>query len=390
MKLGPLIFQDDVARLASDVKSAQVGNDRLECMLKTKLLELNEAKSCFLVFGNKKKRNELAKELEQSPLKLCGENMKHEKEAKYLGDTLSEAGLANSVTATIMKRKGMVSRATYEARCVIDDCRSNLIGGMAVGFEIWEIAVLPMLLNNAECWLDISAETMNILEKMQLQYLKTLLAVGSGCPNPLLLSETGMLLMEYRILQKKLLFLHHIVHLPENALAKEILNIQIDLGLPGLFKECKAFLICFGIHDLKIYTKNQFKRIVKEKIRFMNKEKIIEQIKEKGYKKIDTETMHDDTFLLKSYFKDLKVEDARLKFKLVSSMTPTVQMNFQSEKSYTANMWTCSGCKANRDTQLHILNCEAYEHIRTNRDMTNDADLVDYFREIIDLRVAQA
>ena len=51
----------------------------------------------------------------------------------------------------------------------------------------------------------------------------------------------------------------------------------------------------------------------------MNKEKIIEQIKEKGYKKIDTESMHDDTFSLKSYFKDLKVDDARLKFKLVSS-----------------------------------------------------------------------
>ena len=46
--------------------------------------------------------------------------------------------------------------------------------------------------------------------------------------------------------------------------------------------------------------------------------------------------MHDDTFSLKIYFKDLKVVDARLKFKLVSSMTPTVQMNFQSEKLYTA------------------------------------------------------
>ena len=249
-------------------------------MLETKLLKFNSAKSGYLLFGSKKKKWELMKELRTTPLKLCGEAMKQEKAAKYLGDFLSEAGLADSVSTTVKKRKGMVSRAIF------DDCRSHVVGGIVAGLEIWESTILPMLLNNAECWLDIPADTINILEKMQLQFVKTLLSVGSGCPSPLLLSETGMLLMEYRILQRKLLFLHHIVHLPDTALAKEILNVQIELGLPGLFKECQAFLIRFGIHNLKLYTKKQFKKLVKEKISYLNKEHIIEQVKKKGYKKL--------------------------------------------------------------------------------------------------------
>ena len=71
----------------------------------------------------------------------------------------------------------------------------------------------------------------------------------------------------------------------------------------------------------EIVYEKPVQKIVKEKISYLNKEHIIEQVKKKGYKKIDIESMHQDSFKLKSYFHDLKVDDARLKFKLVSSMT---------------------------------------------------------------------
>ena len=88
------------------------------------------------------------------------------------------------------------------------------------------MAVLPMLLNNADCWMNITNKTIEELDKLQLMFLRCLLAVGSGCPTPLLLSETGSVKMEYRILERKLLFLHHVATLPDSALAKEIYNVQ--------------------------------------------------------------------------------------------------------------------------------------------------------------------
>ena len=95
-------------------------------------------------------------DLARNPLKLCNKIMKQEFSAKYLGDFISEKGLSDSVSVTVAKRKGMVIRAMYEIRSIVDDCRSNVVGGITVGLEIWEIAFLPMLLNNAECWTEIA------------------------------------------------------------------------------------------------------------------------------------------------------------------------------------------------------------------------------------------
>ena len=233
LRLGPLLFQDDVARLTLDPTSAQRGNDRMESVAKTKLLNFNLEKSCFTIFGRKQRRQEMEKELEAKPLLLFGKNMTKERCIKYLGDILNEEGLAASVESTIAARKGIISRSIYDIRSIVDDCRSNVTGGLKSGLEMWELSVIPVLLNNAETWQDIRRKSLDDLEKLQITFLRCLLGVGTSCPIPLLLSETGSLLMEFRVMKKKLMFLHHLVNLSESSLAKEVLTLQIDNNLPG-------------------------------------------------------------------------------------------------------------------------------------------------------------
>ena len=180
--------------------------------------------------------------------------MKQEMEAKYLGDWLSCHGLSDSVNITVKKRKGLVTLSIYEIRAVIEDCRSQVCGGLSAGLDIWELAVLPKLLYNSDCWLDISPVTMKELEDIQLTFYRCLLAVGSGCPLPSLYWETGGTLMKYRILQKKLTFIHHIATLPSTTLAREVFDVQDKLKLPGLLQECREFLVVNEISDLSKYS----------------------------------------------------------------------------------------------------------------------------------------
>ena len=42
--------------------------------------------------------------------------------------------------------------------------------------------MLSMLLYNAETWQEISNKTIDELEKLQLNFLRAVLGVGSGCP----------------------------------------------------------------------------------------------------------------------------------------------------------------------------------------------------------------
>ena len=262
LKILPLIFQDDVAQLSLTVAAAQAGNLKMQCVAETKVLDFHPKKSCYIIVGPKKRRQEIINEIASQPLMLYDQNMMYEHSAKYLGDWLSQNGLADSVALTVEKRKGLVCKSIYDIRSVIDDCRSHTVGGLSAGLDIWEIAVIPMLLHNAETWQSVSPKTIETLEKMQVKFLRCLLGVGTGCPIPLLYSETGVLLMEFRILQKKLTFIHHVFNSGNNSLAREVMALQAELDLPGIYQECKDFLIRFDLDDLSNFSKDQFKRKV--------------------------------------------------------------------------------------------------------------------------------
>ena len=92
-------------------------------------------------------------------------------------------------------------------------------------------------------------------------------------------------MMHFRILQSKLLFLHHLETLPDDSLAKEVYDVQQRLAFPGLVQECNDFMVMFGITRIKQYSKIQWKNLVKNKITQMNKNEVISQ--SSSYKKIN-------------------------------------------------------------------------------------------------------
>ena len=383
LRLQPLLFQDDVSRLAYTPNDLQAGNDMLECMAESKLLDFNLTKSGYMQIGKKRSDSSYQEQLNSHPITLCGKPMPYVKEAKLLGDWLSDQGLSHSIAVTVRKRKGLAIASIYEIRTVVEDCRSNVVGGMSVGIDLWESTVLPMLLFNSETWMSMSQSTLNELEDIQKRFLRCLLAVGPGCPIPSLYWETGVTVIKYRILQKKLLFIHHLYTLPSSSLAKEVLNLQESLNLPGLIKECNQVLKDNNLFQIDKYTKAQWKLSVKGLIMKLNEDELIAMSKK--YKKIDFDTSSESK-LRHSFLKDLKVHDARMLFRIRSKMVQTIQMNFPSDKTFTANLWTCVACKAERDTQSHVMRCEKYSMYREGLDLANDLDCVKYFQKIVRIR----
>ena len=47
----PLLYQNDVARLSTDLGSVQMGNTKMEAVAETQLLDYNLDKSCNVVIG---------------------------------------------------------------------------------------------------------------------------------------------------------------------------------------------------------------------------------------------------------------------------------------------------------------------------------------------------
>ena len=105
---GKVRIQPFIIRLAGDLIAAQAGNLFLGILLESKQLNFNLLKSTFLVMGDHD--NSMTNKLKESPLKLCGEPMKQEKQLTYLGEEISSGGVGASAEATVNKRSGKVKQ----------------------------------------------------------------------------------------------------------------------------------------------------------------------------------------------------------------------------------------------------------------------------------------
>ena len=222
IEMNPMLFMDDINAVSNTIEGAQETNDKIEAMMESKLLDLHETKSKFIVIGKKKDVKKMKLDLETHPIKLYGNKMTEGKAEKYLGFYLA-ATAADSVTATIDKRNGLATKAIYEARAVVEDSRSEAIGGLTVMFDIFNLAICPMLYYCSEMFFPLPSKTLKKLNKFTITYLRVALGLGKrgGCPLVSLFWHTGTYLPINKILYHKSMFVHHIANLDGSSLARQ-------------------------------------------------------------------------------------------------------------------------------------------------------------------------
>ena len=287
----------------------------------------------------------------------------------------------------------MAKHAVYELRTIMED----------VAFEIWELAILPMLLFSSETWTDISKKTLRRLSDFFNQFFRIIFRIGSGCPIVNFYWQTGSLKVQYHILQKKMMFYHHLANLPVNSLGRTVLEIQVEKSLPGLAKDIEEHLTNIGVNDIREVTKYHWKKKVKSYVAELNKRELLEDSKK--YKKISYDEIKQETFERKKYFRSLDLEAARLRFRISSKMVEGIRSHFPRKYKSKGKNLLCPSCTNNskiiiensndvvanapRDDLTHIMTeCVVYEEMRANKDiMSSDSDLVAFFREVTEHRL---
>ena len=174
IQLGPLSYVDDITRLSDNPKDAEHGNKMIEEFIGGKNLALNLDKSNFIIIGNRKQRNKMKKELDKSPLNLCGAKMTEVVETKYLGEIIAQNN-DESIHKTIMKRIAVSKLAVVEIRSIVEDARASRLGGINVAFDLFDSCILSSLLHNSETWDNIPKKSMKILDDFFTYFLRKIL-----------------------------------------------------------------------------------------------------------------------------------------------------------------------------------------------------------------------
>ena len=306
----------------------------------------------------------------------------------YLGEVLHEGGLTKSVEATVAKRYGRILTNIIEVSFILEDFRIDTIEGLKSGLDIFEMAILPSLLNNADVWIFINEQTVNRLENLQNMMYRQLFAVPNSTPTPMLRLDLGSLNMKERIHQKKLNFLHHLKSLESESLAAEIYDLQARYDFPGLVSECRELIAFYALpniidsHGQKAVSQQTWKRLVKKAIKDKSEEVIKSSFK--SYSKLKNKNYESENFEIKPYITEMRLREARTLFRVRSSMIPA-KMNMKSNPNYAQELWKCDDCMS-MDSQSHILWCPAYAPLREGKTLSNDLDLVHYFQAVIKIR----
>ena len=154
---------------------------------------------------------------------------------------------------------------------------------------------------------------------------------------------------------------------------------------PGAVKEAKELskeLLIPDVTKLREYedSDKQWKAKIRKAVSEKN-EKDLKDDMEK-YSKLDE--MKKERFEIKKYLTDMSMYDARTLFRIRTRMIKC-KMNQPSDKKNKETLWKCSGCD-NIDTQTHILWCPAYQDLREGKSLSNDADIVEYFKKVMLIR----
>ena len=151
--------------------------------MKRKQLELNVDKCGVIVFDKRSKTKETRKAINlKCLLSIGGNKIKAKVQDKYLGDILHEGGLRQSVQATIDERYGKAFASLREIGSVINDFRINAIGGLKAGLDIFEMVVIPSVLNNSDTWMEIDWGSISRLNEHQNSMSENLFAVHHSVP----------------------------------------------------------------------------------------------------------------------------------------------------------------------------------------------------------------
>eukprot|EP00092_Neocalanus_flemingeri_P071336 GFUD01087667.1.p1 GENE.GFUD01087667.1~~GFUD01087667.1.p1 ORF type:complete len:113 (-),score=21.46 GFUD01087667.1:430-768(-) len=101
---------------------------------------------------------------------------------------------------------------------------------------------------------------------------------------------------------------------------------------------------------------------------------------ENDYKKLDD--IKSDNFGRKDYLFHKSIENSRLMIRIRSKMVQ-VKDNFRNMYKNKKNGLNCDSCKSHTETQTHLLLCPAYDKLRVGLTLTDQDDLIKYYREVM-------
>ena len=281
------------------------------------------------------------------------EDMQKKDEEKYLGDIISADGRnIKNIKARVAKGKGIISRIL------------SILEGIPFGDFYFEMAVIlresllvSSMLSNSESWYNVSKAELELLETIDVQFLRSILRAPKSTPKEMLFLELGCVPFRELIKKRRISFLHYILNENQDSMMYKFLQSQLKNKRPRdwitlVLKDMDDLKLNLSLEELKETKKPKLKKILNKTVL----EEAFERLNK--MKENHSKVMHIKHYKLEmqKYLKSsklkMKQEEAQTVFSLRCRMTD-VKNNYKG--SYET--YACEVCKEKDESQEHIMEC---------------------------------
>ena len=340
--INDLLYVDDTTDVNDDINETDASHQEVVNFSKYKRLTVNHPK-CALLTVNKKPHH-------SSPTLTIGDGaIPQVQRTKALGDTVNEKG--NNVDMVEGKVKSAKAALT-ESLAMCNEITMGLFFVESATI-LYQSVFLATLLHNCQAWRNLTTNDLKKLEVTQLSYLKRVMRAPLSTPNAFVFLEFGVLPVKYIIQVRQLTFLHHILGLDNHDPVRKTFEAQQLLPFEKNWaNEVLPLLDFYEISDYDVAStsKNTWKTIVNQKV----SETAFNYLKDKIKDKTKTKHLSYSSFSSRPYMHQFSHKQASIIFKLRSFSIDCKVNRKSSNKDLT-----CRLCKAEEETQLHIINCSA-------------------------------
>ena len=200
------------------------------------------------------------------------------------------------------------------------------------------------------------------LERIEEEYMRKVLNTTKGCPIIMLYLTLGHVPARFEIQKMRILYLKYILSQKEDSMVRAFFNLQVEMPTKGdwasrVIQDLKDLKISITLKEIEYMPYNQFKKIVKEKIRKQAFIYLKDKIRSKG-KENKFEEFSMAEYLLPENRK-LTIHEKQKLFEVKNRMTK-IPINFP--KNNMKNYCYCG----TEETMEHIYSCEILNNEKEN------------------------
>ena len=151
------------------------------------------------------------------------EYMEEKEEEKYLGVLLSHDG------RNMKNIKAKVARGTGIVKRIITILDTIPLGKhyFEVGMLLRDSLLLSSILYNAEAWYNLTNAELNLIETVDLMFLRKLMKAPKTTPKEMFFLELGCVPIRQVITEKRISFLHYILNQDSKSLIYNFFQSQL-------------------------------------------------------------------------------------------------------------------------------------------------------------------